>query len=279
MLTTPICPSTNQLFTGGNQYDRFRKVLMRLLDTPEGRAELDAKGMTQEDLGTHSCRKGAATYVSSGSTAAPPSTAVHLRAGWALGGVQDRYLRYEAAGDQYVGRTVSGLPMTRAEFAILPPHFRERTSLVDNVIQDCFHCLPPSATQVAEFALASVVFHSQFLEETLPSDHRLFFTPLFRDRERLMALRNTVVCRLNVIGDSIVATGVPPHISILQQMQSLASNVNDVVPALQQVAPEVIRGVIEEIERRAMTAGTVTRGAMKALIICCLEKSGLSQLA
>jgi hypothetical protein len=54
------------------------------------------------------------------------------------------------------------------------------------------------------------------------------------------------------------------------------SNVNDVVSALQQVSLDVIRGVIEEIERRAMTAGTVTKDAMEALFISCLEKSGLS---
>ncbi|KAG7365194.1 hypothetical protein IV203_038397 [Nitzschia inconspicua] len=81
MLTTPISPSITQLFPGGNQYDRFRKVLIRLLGTGEGSAELQTRGMTTDDIGTHSCRMGATTYVSSGSTAAPSSTAVHSRAG------------------------------------------------------------------------------------------------------------------------------------------------------------------------------------------------------
>ncbi|KAG7339696.1 hypothetical protein IV203_025259 [Nitzschia inconspicua] len=126
--------------------------------------------------------------------------------------------------------------------------------------------------------LASVVWHAEFLEQTLPSNHRLFFTPLFRDRDQLMDLKNLVTCRLNSPGDSIVATGVPPHISILQHMHSLAKNVNDVVPQIQKVAPDVIRGVIDEIEKRAMTAGTVTRDGLEALINGCLEKSGLYQL-
>ncbi|KAG7350660.1 hypothetical protein IV203_010020 [Nitzschia inconspicua] len=93
-----------------------------------------------------------------------------------------------------------------------------------------------------------------------------------------MDLKNLVTCRLNSPGDSIVATGVPPHISILQHMHSLAKNVNDVVPQIQKVAPDVIRGVIDEIEKRAMTAGTVTRDGLEALINGCLEKSGLYQL-
>ncbi|ETK78214.1 hypothetical protein F441_15982 [Phytophthora nicotianae CJ01A1] len=37
-----------------------------------------------------------------------------------VGGVQNTYLRYEAAGDMHVGRTVSGLPPDSHEFAILP---------------------------------------------------------------------------------------------------------------------------------------------------------------
>jgi len=46
------------------------------------------------DIETHSARKGASTFCSSGSTSCPSGVAVHLRAGWAMGGVQDRYLQY-----------------------------------------------------------------------------------------------------------------------------------------------------------------------------------------
>ena len=52
---------------------------------------------------SHSFRKGAATFVASGRTAAPSSAAVTNRAGWSLPSVKDTYLRYEAAGDQYGG--------------------------------------------------------------------------------------------------------------------------------------------------------------------------------
>lgn len=198
LMTIPIDPNVSQLFPGGNQYDRFRRIMIRLLDTPEGRSELTARGMTADDLGTHSMRKGSATYASSGSTACPSSTAIHLRAGWALGGVQDTYLRYESAGDMFVGRTVSGLPTTQATFAILPPHFKERNGLVDDMIRDCFPNLPSSANKVAEFVLASVVYHHPFLERTLPPNHRLFHCPLFRDRSVLNSLKDLVECRLNI---------------------------------------------------------------------------------
>ncbi|KAG6941619.1 hypothetical protein JG688_00018572, partial [Phytophthora aleatoria] len=40
-----------------------------------------------------------------------------LHCGWFLGGVQDRYFRYESAGDQYLGRVVAGLPLNSSAFA------------------------------------------------------------------------------------------------------------------------------------------------------------------
>jgi len=62
-------------------------------------AHLRSLGLQPEDLESHSIRKGAATYCSSGSTHCPSSSAVSERAGWSNGAVFNTYLRYEAAGD------------------------------------------------------------------------------------------------------------------------------------------------------------------------------------
>eukprot|EP00644_Phytophthora_capsici_P000271 jgi/Phyca11/99945/e_gw1.4.1095.1 len=70
------------LFPGSDQYERFRKVLGRVLKLPAIVAELDRRGMNAKEIGTNSMRKGASTFCSSGSTACPPAVAVHLRAGW-----------------------------------------------------------------------------------------------------------------------------------------------------------------------------------------------------
>lgn len=103
-------------------------------------SELLRRAIKVEDIGTHSMRKESATYCSSGSTACPSSTAIHLRAGWSLGGVQNTY-RYEGAGDMYVGRTVCGLPSNKQLFAILPPHFEEK----DDVIVQAINAMFPGA--------------------------------------------------------------------------------------------------------------------------------------
>ena len=52
--------------------------------------ELQKFGVDPSVLGTHSLRKGSASYTTSGSTAGPSFSAICQRAGWKLGTVQDR---------------------------------------------------------------------------------------------------------------------------------------------------------------------------------------------
>lgn len=121
----------------------------KFLQSDKIKSLLVSRGVKAEDIGYHSLRKGAATYVTSGTTACPPMTAVHLRAGWTLGGIHDTYFRsfififrYESAGDMFVGRTVSGLPIDSAEFSILPPYFEECNEEVKETIKICFPTIP-----------------------------------------------------------------------------------------------------------------------------------------
>ena len=53
----------------------------------------------------------------------PPIVSICVRAGWSMGGVKDKYLKRENAGDQYVGRCASCLDQLDKTFAVSPPHF------------------------------------------------------------------------------------------------------------------------------------------------------------
>lgn len=110
-------------FPDGNQYNRYTKILKRIMSADPVKAALDGIGLEPADFGSHSTRKGSATYVSSCSTAGPSSSSICLRAGWSLPGAQDTYVQYEAAGDMIVGRFLPGLSFESAGFAILPPFF------------------------------------------------------------------------------------------------------------------------------------------------------------
>jgi hypothetical protein len=233
-----------KLFPGSNQYDRFRRVLVRLLQSERAGQELEARGMNGDNFGTHSMRKGASTFVASGSTAFPPPTAVHLRAGWTLGGIQDTYFRYKSAGDMYVGRTVCGLPLDRAEFAILPTMFTGNYEADLNcALEMCVPTLPNNIKTVMKFGVASIVYHRSFLVETLPLNHQIFQTPLFRDSDLFNRLASNVFCRLPNVGDTLSSTGVSPHVSILRTLQGFLNQFTEITCTVQSIPPEVVNSL------------------------------------
>ena len=265
-LTNAFDPADSSLFPGKNQYDRFRKLLARAIDVPAVVEELERRSINPDDLGTHSMRKGAATYCSSGSTGGPSSSAIHLRAGWAMGGVQDSYIRYEAAGDMYVGRVVSGLPLEKAEFDVVGPVFAASSStVVLEHVRRIFPNLPASLTRIAEHALASLVYHSDFIEEVIPTRHPVRQSQLFRDRTVLENLKPLVKCSLKDEVD-IAPTGIPPHTSMLRELTKLRQSVDVVVPEVRTSSVNTIDGIIAVLEERAIGAGTVTRDGVAHML-------------
>ena len=97
-----------KIFPGSEQYSRFMRSLKKVVK--KNKNEFESLGIDVDDLGSHSARKGAASYASAGCTVSPPMTAICLRACWSMGPVKERYLHYEKAGDQFLGRVVTGQP-------------------------------------------------------------------------------------------------------------------------------------------------------------------------
>ena len=90
-------------------------------------------GLIIDEIGTHSFRKGIATYLG-GHPGGPNSVAVWLRAGWSLGSVQSRYIFESSGGDQFVGRAATGLDINSLEFSCLPPHLDLSANFLSNDI-------------------------------------------------------------------------------------------------------------------------------------------------
>lgn len=206
------------LFDGNDPYARFLKALTAVTNSDVGKEELAKRGLKPSDIGPHSERKvcktfhfkknfnllqGGASHVASGSTAAPPTTALCLRTGWALGGVQDRYLRYEAAGDCHVGRCAAGLRPDSAEFAILPPFFMRHNDNIEVGVRVVFPNAPKNLSRILEFCLASLVYHFEYLSDNLTPNHPLRSTPLFADKMIFQNLRPLIECRIGQAGDPI----------------------------------------------------------------------------
>ncbi len=110
------------LFPGGNQYNRFMDCLHRIL--VKYSEEFFALGISPGNLGLHLARKGASSHACSGSIVLPPMVSICLHAMWSMGHDKERYLQYEKAGNQYLGREVCGLDVNSVKFAVSPPYFK-----------------------------------------------------------------------------------------------------------------------------------------------------------
>ena len=146
-------------------------------------------GADRADLGTHSNRKGAATYLCGLSTSLS-AVNIYLRAGWSVGSVQDRYIFAGPGGDQVVGRANAGLPINSKEFAILPPHFTsEGLKMVHaiglNNLVEGYEKFPDCFKRVAVMLVARVIYGHNFLRENLDPRHPIWNQRLFARFENM----------------------------------------------------------------------------------------------
>ena len=154
-------------------------------------------------------RKGSASYCAAGTIAPPSQSSIDNRGGWSQGKIKDVYQHYIETGDEYVGRTVCGLPRHSVEFAILPPHFKTDCSnlFIRDCVNACFPGIECHLFLVAKFALASLVYHYDFLKTHLPKNHIIFETILFTSLPMYNELKSMVYCGQAQKDSLIVPTG------------------------------------------------------------------------
>ena len=127
-----------------------------------------------------------------------------------------------------MGRTAAGLPLDKPEFATLPPYFRcsdeSQRAFVSSYIMEMFPGITTKLYLVAEYAVASVVYHSEFLKKTLPKQHALLATCLFTEAGILQRKKMMVT----IEGDGRRCTGIPAHVTILRGMKGLETSRKEV---------------------------------------------------
>jgi hypothetical protein len=222
--------SRRDLFGGINETEaRFSKWLKHACGTSSN--ELLLMGLIISEIGTHSFRKGIATFLSS-IPGGPTAIAIYLRAGWSLGPVQSRYILEGQGGDQLCGRAATGLSLTEMEFADLPPHFDMSCGPIlaidqwEDILPGYSTYYPASFRQVVPFLLASLVYHRDFLLSTLPQSHPLFIQRVWTGG--IMDLLKEKVlygCGRHPIS-KLSATGIPPHILLANEIVQLKGDMN-----------------------------------------------------
>ncbi|KAL7564231.1 hypothetical protein ACA910_012259 [Epithemia clementina (nom. ined.)] len=215
------------------------------------------------DLGTHSIRKGAITYMSL-LPSGPSVAAICIRTGWTLGNVKDIYMRYLSAGDQFVGRCLALLPLLKTEFAASPPLFLpDWEQWAYNSWKQQFPMVAtlPTLQRLSLMCLASLVYNRSFIVESLSVNHVVQITSaLFRDAAALDLVANNDIVTVRFpwsAGEDHQFTGVPPHVCILQEI----SYVKEQQKRMADRFLSKIREVIDE----AGVGGGVTEQCLRAV--------------
>lgn len=250
------------LFDGPCPEAVFSNILHRELDnmTTEELAVLG--GETPEDIGTHSIRKGAASFCC-GMVGGPNAVQVYLRAGWSLGKVQDCYLFDCEGGDQLCGRAVSGLEMTGINFATLPHHFQDEYKVCWSEVfsSNMYEKMPTGFQKALPYLLATLIGHEKFLRENLPKNHPLFNSLVFTSGMNETILKQTKI--ITGIGKckqtGMQATGVPPHLMISERVDALIDSMLSQFKTMPVSVVDLIRSRVRVQGMHAVTPDDIHR--------------------
>ena len=283
-------PSTGLPLFQGSQEDcarRFRACLSS--EVKQLHSRLEELGLTEENIGTHSFRKGAATYASAGGTACPSSSSISLRAGWSQPGVEDTYRRFDAAGDEHVGRVVTGLRMHHEELALLPPTFVPTTTEEQEFIMECAResmDVTKVNPGVAWTCLASVMYHLDTLKITLPSCHKLWSDRVLSDASRCARLRSLLFCGYedDAIAQqhNLCTTGVPPHCSLLHSLEQVKGEVVKLIPGVEEQIgrlPLILQKALDEaVEAGRIEGAPITTANLERTIMRVIDGTGIHDI-
>ena len=237
-----LLSSNSSLFPGNYQYDRFSKSFAKLLLGFE--SDLGVLGVEPSDLGTHSTRKGVATSVSAGCTMSPPIVSVCIRAGWVMGGVKDIYLKYEAAGDQFVGRCAACLDLLSSNFAVSPPHWdfsqsqdgvphtlEEEVQLqqeLESFLQERlpnYDRISKATLNLARILLASVCYHHEYLKFTLAQLSSFRASNMFRNLPDSLLKHARIAFPWTATKYTPHFTGIPPHVILMADNERILAEI------------------------------------------------------
>lgn len=233
---TDVLTNGAPLFEGSSQYDRYTGIFGGFVKKHAIR--LRQLGVKPGDLGTHSVRKGVATMVAAGCTVSPPIVSLCLRVGWIMGGVKDKYLFYEAAGDHYVGRCATTLNRLKKEFAVSPPYFdfseindpvqreKKRESIEEYLYSRLGDLTDMERTRkMILMVFASMCFHHKYLNENLHSRNPLRTSTIWKDLTPEVRSHARIAYPWDKTLETPAFTGIPPHVSLLADIAELNKEV------------------------------------------------------
>jgi hypothetical protein len=205
-------------FPGQSQDARFAGILQRTIN--EKWNDISQMGYRRGEIGTHSIRKGAVSYMAS-LPGGPSVASVCNRAGWTMGKVKDIYMRYVTSGDEFVGRCLSLMPLLSTEFASSPPYLEdEQLEWVDPLRRRQFKriALVDGMEKLTRMCLASILYHYQWLVNVLGRNHTFLVSSEVHRNDGVERYRASVKVSYPWNDTVHQYSGIPPHVSVLQDL-------------------------------------------------------------
>ena len=241
------------LFSGNHQYRWYTQVLKKAVSIDE--ENFRRVGVENETFGSHSLCKGSSTFAGSGSTMAPSMASICNRAGWKMGGTRDKYIKFENAGDQYLGRILCGLDPLSPSFASSPPFFDAQSNEDKKKVDDFIKSRLENAANISDglfavvrYCFASLCYHYQFLTNILQPTSRIRTSAMFMNIPEDI-LKMAKVFTYKQVNDALPGstaprmTGIPPHVVVL-------NNLNEVKGHVSQCTEDVVKELKQELEDR-----------------------------
>ncbi len=193
--------------------------------------------------------------------------------------MQDTYLVYADAGDQYAGRVVSGLPQYSHDFALLPPFFKDTSDPL--IVEALDVCFPSHRGRIEDnvlvFCLASIVYHQHWLREHIGAAHPVFRTPLFLHESLLVQLGAKVKCRLPKAKDAFCSTGIPPHIDHLSKLKVLEAGLAKGFSMVEKKCDDVVGDIMRGLDERQVESHLTPTG-LRNQLSALIEELGLNRI-
>jgi len=207
-----------------------------------------------QGLGAHSIRKGAIMFASTGTPDSAPFACVQVRARWKSSGpdgtLHKRYIKFEASGDQFIGRILAGLPIQSHQFALLPPQFQHEARIQSTLIF-VFGDVCPRIQNLCRYLLAALVYHLDWLNANLCSSHAFWRSSFTRiPEDEITSLRNQVTLMDSENGSQ----GIPVSVKLLEKQHVLEQSIEKIVGMLQHIGFEQER-ISEVLSLSAAASG------------------------
>jgi len=255
--------------------NRATENLSSVSNSQDVKAVLRREGREPKDIGMYTLRKSGASYATTGTTAAPNFIAVKIRMTHKVltnsASVDSRYFHYSAAADQYLGRVLAGLDPMSYEFGGLPPHFPPGREDVARAVRSVFPASLQSSDHMTHFApvlemcLASMVWHSPWIQANVHSTADVLRSPLFTLNLAKELL--PFVCT-GLKSPYMKPRGLPPYIPFYKEFQEqklawaelkriFVKETTEIRNSVDRVETRVQEAVGKAFHEEALQAGTI----------------------